>query len=275
MKNIKLPLWLKFPAYPRPCQMWRTNTAQDYIWEFHDWFRALTPAEKARYNADFPKPRHWDAKEENRVEYYRQVFPVVKWTDGGTPAYGLKNLMSDIKSGAKKEYIFFYEGTPSADGKIDSACLSQWWEEYFPVCTLQYPTAEHYMMRTKAIVFGDDQKAVKIMDNASPESAKAMGKEVKDFSSREWSKISYSVVLNGNYWKFASNPALRAYLLSTGDKVLVEASPTDKIWGAGLSADDEKIKNPSKWKGENLMGFALMEVREEIRRVFENYNKAL
>lgn len=72
------------------------------------------------------------------------------------------------------------------------------------------------------------------------------------------------LVVEGNVAKFSQNPDLKEFLLGTGDAVIVEASPYDKIWGIGLKANDERARNPETWRGENLLGFALMDVREEL-----------
>lgn len=70
--------------------------------------------------------------------------------------------------------------------------------------------------------------------------------------------------MQGNIAKFSQHPELKAYLLGTGNRILVEASPVDKIWGVGLAKDDGKIHNPLNWQGLNLLGFALMQVRDEL-----------
>lgn len=88
-----------------------------------------------------------------------------------------------------------------------------------------------------------------------------------------WKKNRYSIILNGNYAKFMQNEDLRLFLISTKDSILVEASPYDKIWGIGMSANNENIENPLLWRGLNLLGFALMEVRDELIRVCQNYDK--
>ncbi|MDR1069178.1 MAG: NADAR family protein, partial [Gracilibacteraceae bacterium] len=85
--------------------------------------------------------------------------------------------------------------------------------------------------------------------------------------------VKYSIVLSGNYYKFSQNKEMREYLLSTGNRVLVEASPMDTIWGIGFGKDNEKAYDPNAWRGKNLLGFALMEVRDEIRNVYKNYDK--
>jgi len=93
---------------------------------------------------------------------------------------------------------------------------------------------------------------------------------VREFDESVWNKVKYSIVLNGNYRKFSQNLKLREFLLSTGEDILVEASPYDAVWGIRMSANNENSQNPMKWQGKNLLGFALMEVRDEIRRVWEN-----
>jgi ribA/ribD-fused uncharacterized protein len=99
-----------------------------------------------------------------------------------------------------------------------------------------------------------------------PKTIKALGRQVINFDEKEWDKVKYKIVLNGNYYKFSQNVDMLEALRSTGNKVLVEASPYDKVWGVGLDENNEKIYNPSYWKGENLLGFALMEVRDELKK---------
>ena len=91
-----------------------------------------------------------------------------------------------------------------------------------------------------------------------------------NFDPAVWDKVKYSIVLNGNYYKFTQNQAMMDFLLSTGDKILVEASPLDTIWGIGLGKDNEKAFNIASWRGKNLLGFALMEVRDELRKLYKN-----
>ena len=85
-----------------------------------------------------------------------------------------------------------------------------------------------------------------------------------------WNQFKYTIVLLGNWHKFNQNRDLQSFLLSTGDKVLVEASPYDTIWGIGLEENCTESQDPMLWRGQNLLGFALMEVRDELRRVTQN-----
>ena len=125
-------------------------------------------------------------------------------------------------------------------------------------------------MAMKAEVFGDEEVKREILSCSDPKQIKALGRKVRNFDDTVWNKVKYSIVLNGNYLKFSQNEALREFLLATGDDVLVEASPYDAVWGIRMSANSPDAQNPLKWRGHNLLGFALMEARDEIRRVWAN-----
>ena len=125
-------------------------------------------------------------------------------------------------------------------------------------------------MAAKAELFGDKEIRKEILNISEQKKMKSLGRKVKNFDQNVWDKFKYSIVLNGNWCKFSQNRELREFLLSTGDKILVEASPYDSIWGIRISASSPEAKNPMKWRGQNLLGFALMEVRDELRRVTQN-----
>ena len=126
------------------------------------------------------------------------------------------------------------------------------------------------MMAEKARLFGDEEVEKEIMNTSDPKLMKALGRKVRNFDPQVWDKVKYSIVLNGNYYKFTQNKEMMDFLLSTGNKILVEASPMDTIWGIGLGKDNEKAHNIASWRGQNFLGFALMEVRDEIRKVYQN-----
>jgi hypothetical protein len=93
---------------------------------------------------------------------------------------------------------------------------------------------------------------------------KKLGRLVKEYDDEVWKEHRFDVVVSGNYAKFTQNEELKKFLLSTGNRIIVEASPKDTIWGIGMDEFDEDAINPKKWKGTNLLGFALMEVRSKI-----------
>ena len=121
-------------------------------------------------------------------------------------------------------------------------------------------------MHQKALLFDNTEIAQKIMETEDPSAHKALGREITGFIEEIWNQHKYQFVLEANLAKFSQNEPLKEFILSTGSKILVEASPFDKIWGIGMSASDENITNPSLWKGQNLLGIALMEVRETLRQ---------
>ena len=111
----------------------------------------------------------------------------------------------------------------------------------------------------------DDAVLADILASTDPSKVKALGRKVKGYDESRWVAHRFAIVVAGNYAKFSQNEALTAFLLSTGDKVLVEASPVDQIWGIGLARDGPHAAHPDKWNGLNLLGFALMEVRDMLR----------
>jgi ribA/ribD-fused uncharacterized protein len=121
------------------------------------------------------------------------------------------------------------------------------------------------MMRAKALLFGDAETAERIVAAPHPGAAKALGREVRGFDEQRWAQRRFEIVVEANMAKFGQHPELREFLLATGDRVIVEASPRDRVWGIGLAADDERAQSPDQWLGLNLLGFALMETRLRLR----------
>nr|WP_230210499.1 NADAR family protein [Streptomyces kaniharaensis] len=150
------------------------------------------------------------------------------------------------------------------DGSVGQGALSQWWPCEFTVDEVTYRSAEHWMMAGKARMFGDDAIEQRVLEARTPAEAKKLGRLIKGFDEATWAAGRFELVVEGNVAKFGQDPALREYLLGTERRVLVEASPVDRVWGIGLAADDERAAQPSKWRGENLLGFALMEARARL-----------
>ncbi len=178
--------------------------------------------------------------------------------------YSIYSIQKDFKKGERMKYLFFWGHQPSKDGSITKTCLSQWWMSSFMINDETYCCMEQYMMAEKARLFNDNETLMEIMKSNHPKQIKDLGRQVKNFNEEAWVQRRYSIVFKGNYAKFSQNENLRQFLIKTKDRVLVEASPYDKVWGIGMSADDEHIENPLLWNGLNLLGFALMEVRDEL-----------
>lgn len=175
--------------------------------------------------------------------------------------------MSDEKL---PELILFYNGP-----------FSQWWSSLFCATTLfpankeyaehvilnkeqQFLSCEQYMMFEKAMLFRDYQSAYLIITSLSPKTAKAIGRQVNGFDETIWKNYREDIVFIGNYYKFTQNSDLKQYLANSGNKIFVEASPYDQIWGIGLNKNDPAAKNPKTWKGLNLLGKAITKVRDKL-----------
>jgi ribA/ribD-fused uncharacterized protein len=166
--------------------------------------------------------------------------------------------------GARMKFLFFWGHQPSRSADVGQGCLSQWWEGDFTVDGVTYLSAEHWMMAQKARLFGDEKAFSRVVEAPHPRAAKGLGRQVRPFDEDTWVASRFEIVVRGNVAKFGQDPALRDYLLGTGRRILVEASPLDRIWGIGLHADDQRATSPSTWQGLNLLGFALMEARSEL-----------
>jgi ribA/ribD-fused uncharacterized protein len=154
----------------------------------------------------------------------------------------------------ESEYIFFWKGP-----------LSQWAKSSFKVGEFHYTCAEQYMMHQKALLFGDEEIAKQIMQAGfDPKKHKELGRKVRNFNAAVWNKKAKAIVYEGSKAKYQQNPGLMQLLESTKGKVIVEASPFDRIWGIGLGPDDPNRFDKSKWKGTNWLGEVLTVLRQKL-----------
>ena len=160
--------------------------------------------------------------------------------------------------------IYFWGHTPNPK-KVTAACFSQWYDCHFEVDGVQYHTTEQYMMASKALLFKDEEVYREIMAAQSPFDYKKLGRKVRNFEPEPWDAMKYDIVVKGNEAKFSQNPDIKEFLLSTGDAILAEASPYDGIWGICLDRETAMKGTVEQWQGENLLGGALMEVRDRLR----------
>ncbi|MDO5082807.1 MAG: NADAR family protein [Arachnia propionica] len=179
--------------------------------------------------------------------------------------YSIEWLRRECARKKSFKYLFFWGHRPSPSGEITASCLSQWWASKFVIDGVTYATAEHWMMASKARLFGDDEMAPRIVAASHPDQAKKLGRQVRGFDEEVWKEHRFRLVTEGNVAKFSQNAELKRFLLGTGERVLVEASPRDRIWGIGMGAKNEQVHNPENWRGLNLLGFALMETRDQLR----------
>jgi ribA/ribD-fused uncharacterized protein len=131
---------------------------------------------------------------------------------------------------------------------------------------LKFHSSEQQFMYFKARHFNDDEIAEKILQSKQASEAKKLGRQVKNFDEENWADFRFDYMIEADYCKFSSDKNLREYLtVDTGNKILVEASPFDTIWGVGLHFDNDLILDEKNWHGQNLLGEALMIVRDMLR----------
>lgn len=157
-------------------------------------------------------------------------------------------------------FVFFY-------GKED--VFSNWFPCKFKIEDYVFQNSEQAMMFAKAQFFDDPRLAYQILDTPDPRLAKALGRKVHNFDEAVWTQVSLELVADIQYYKFKSTQELTDIILATEDRTLVEASPTDCIWGIGLSIRNPDIMNILKWQGTNRLGKALMIARNRIQEELE------
>ncbi len=151
------------------------------------------------------------------------------------------------------KYVFFWNSE-----------LSNWFEAKFKYKSITFFNSEQAFMWEKALYFGDIKIAAQILKTPNPKDNKALGRRIKNFDAGKWLIDGYPIMVAVNMAKFSQNPRLKIVLLSTKDRTIVEASPTDIVWGIGLHWEDDRVLDKKNWRGMNLLGKALMEVRRKL-----------
>ena len=146
----------------------------------------------------------------------------------------------------------------------ENGYLSNWYLANFSVDDISYSSVEQYMMYRKATCFHDDKIAEQILETNDVAKIKALGRLVSGYDDHHWNGVRQVVVYEGLVAKFTQNPQLLQLLKNTKDDILAECAIKDIIWGIGLSMTDSDRLNRAKWKGQNLLGYALMMVRDKI-----------
>lgn len=177
----------------------------------------------------------------------------------------LARLIEQTAREPELAYLAFWGPIPTLGKQLGPGVLCQWWDASFEVAGVRYSTAEHYMMAAKARLFGDEEMAARIVASRDPSEAQYLGRKVQGYDEAQWACRRYAIVVEGNLHKFSQHRLLQDYLLGTGEAVLVSANPTDRVWSIGYADDALEVTTPALWRGANLLGFALMQVRAQLR----------
>jgi ribA/ribD-fused uncharacterized protein len=176
----------------------------------------------------------------------------------------LEALRARVRDGQSFTYLPFY-GHTAEPGRITNAIYSQFYPVEFQIDGLRYRWAEQWMMAAKARLFGDQDALAAILQAGEPLECKKIGRTVRNYDDGQWSAARFDLVVAGYIAKFGQNQPLREYLLGSDDAILVEAAPRDQIWGIGFGRENPAVQDPRRWRGRNLLGFALVKVRAVLR----------
>lgn len=147
----------------------------------------------------------------------------------------------------------------------ENGYLSNWYPSTFTLDGITFSSMEQYMMYRKALCFGDEEIAGQILAVDDVAQIKALGRMVRNYDDHHWNGVRQITIYEGLYAKFSQNPDLKRQLLETGEELLAECAVRDRIWGIGLSMHDPDRLDRTRWKGQNLLGYALMMTREKLK----------
>lgn len=269
-EKLMAPLWLKYPNIPQGSIGWRMGFGESYAMEFSRWYRSLNHKQQAEFDEKFPEPVCWSISEDTVKRC--QDFWIYNWKAAEESVYSNERILAERRDGQKREIIYFWGHHPAKDGSVGKECFSQWYMADFYVEHIKYCCMEQYMMSRKALLFGDKETNELIMKAGTQGEIKGLGRKVRNFDETIWNEFKMLIVLTGNYYKFSQLTKVRQCLLGSGNAILAEASPYDTIWGIGMAEAEAKQGDICDWRGSNLLGFALMQVREELLRLrrYEN-----
>ena len=142
--------------------------------------------------------------------------------------------------------------------------LSNWYPSPFTVDGKHFVNSEHYFMWKKVMLFEPELEQL-ILSTKDPKEMKSIGQKVKNYNNSEWSAVRYEIMKEALFHKFSQNPKLLNNLMWTGNSGIIEASPSDRVWGIGITAVEALMDKP--WKGQNLLGKALIETRTRFKNI--------
>lgn len=257
-----LPLWIEHSIISRYSIGWRMGYGEDYVMKFSNWFDELSNNEKEEYINKYPEPIEWTGWYEDENPEYIYDGSVLAWDKYKELKYNNEYVKNKHMQNPKECQFLFFSKEPFTEDEFKVS---------FEIDHEEFFCMEQYMLAEKAVLFEDFETRNKITSIKDDYNALLdLDKSIKNYNETIWLKNKYRIILQGYYYKFAQDSTLRKALLKTGDKVIVYANPNDIKWGTGKTLQEHKEDDANLWKGQNLLGYAFMEVRDEIKRVFKN-----
>ena len=143
--------------------------------------------------------------------------------------------------------------------------LSNWYPASFDLDGIHYSSTEQYIMYHKCLLFGDEVSAAAVLATDDPAKQQKIGQGASGYIHAVWTGARQIIAMRGLLAKFRQNEELKQRLLETGDAWLVECAGSDKNWACGIRLNDDRRFDAENWNGQNILGFALMEVREMLK----------
>lgn len=265
-----LPLWIEYSYITRFSIGWRMGYGEDYLIKFSKWFDELNALEREQYIKKYPEPIEWTG-------WYKDTIPdefydiVLVWDKFKTLKYNNMYILNKYRDGLNCSQIVGFSKKIFSKDNLNKY-LNKSVYISFDVDHNKYFSIEQYVLAEKARLFNDFDTMEKIVECTDLNNIRMLDKQIKGYKEKEWEKYKYNFLLQGNFYKYSQDSKLRKLLLDTKNKIIVYISSDDDMCDIGITVNKiEDISNPLLWKGQNLLGYALMEVRDEIRRVYGNY----
>ncbi|MBQ7325032.1 MAG: DUF1768 domain-containing protein [Clostridia bacterium] len=273
-KTLMLPLWLAFPGECQYSMCWRMGAGEDYAYKFHIWFNQFSPEDKAVYRSLFPTPIGWygwwneipenlDEFEEDPTFYSKGDLFTGYWEPTGSIRYNMQWLREQLQANPDMELTF-----PAA-GKASRTLASGWAFVPFnaPAENVddRFETVFDYVLSCKALFF-DEEELNRLINVVyyEPERWDEQKEKIRLYTDDEWQRILPGLLSLGFYYQISQNKQLLKAALESEDDVIIVGNIQDHLLGCNISDDRKTIE------GENLLGFALMNARTEIRKIFQN-----
>ena len=180
----------------------------------------------------------------------------------GRESQTMSMIKEKLKVAGQEVEAFFFHLPTEPHG-----FLSNWYPSPFDFDGIHFSSAEQYIMYQKCVLFGDDTSAKAVLATDNTQEQQTIGRKAKGYVGGVWAGMRQLVAIRGLMAKFSQKEALKQKLLATGDAWLVECANSDKTWACGRSLNDDRRFDAARWDGDNILGFALMEIRKKLKEI--------